>query len=293
MGSSRLREEPGPVALVTGASSGIGAASALCLARAGFRVVLAARRAERLEALGKTIGREGGSVLVVATDLADERATRRLVDRTLDGFGRIDVLVNNAGFSPAAALEQLARAEVRGAFEVNLFAGLQLVGCVVPVMREQGGGRILNMSSLASKVPAPLAVAYAATKGALESATDCLRLELAPWGIRLSLIIPGFVDTPTFDNSREAARALRSDPANPYRQLMLDLDDFATAQLKRALRPEDVGRVVVRAATARRPRERYYVPFSARLQSSLLRSLPERVLDRLLIRLYKVPVARA
>ncbi len=292
MGSSRRREQD-PVALVTGASSGIGAASALCLARAGFRVVLAARRAERLEALGKTIAQEGGSVLPVATDLADERATQRLVERTLERFGRIDVLVNNAGFSPAAALEQLPRADVRGTFEVNLFAGLQLVACVVPVMREQGGGRILNMSSLASKVPAPLAVAYAATKGALESATDCLRLELAPWRIRLSLIIPGFVDTPTFDNSREAAQALRADPANPYRQLMLDLDDFATAQLKRALRPEDVGRVVVRAATARRPRERYYVPFSARLQTSLLRSLPERVLDRLLLRLYKVPAAQA
>jgi len=293
MGNTRLENGVGRVAIVTGASSGIGAASARCLARAGFRVATAARRAERLETLSKVIAREGGTILPVATDLADERATNRLVERTLDAFGRIDVLVNNAGFSPAAALEQLTRSEVRDTFEVNLFAGLQLVGRVVPVMREQGGGRILNMSSLAGKVPAPLAVAYAATKGALESATDCLRLELAPWRIRLSLIIPGFVDTPTFDNAREAARELRADPTNPYRQLMLDLDDFATAQLERALRPEDVGKIVLKAATARRPRERYYVPFSARLQSSLLRSLPERVLDRLLIRLYKVPAARA
>lgn len=256
-------------------------------------MALAARRAERLEALSKVIAREGGEALPVATDLADERATSRLVQRTLQAFGRIDVLVNNAGFSPAAALEQLSRAEVRGTFEVNLFAGLQLVGAVVPVMREQGGGRILNMSSLASKVPAPLAVAYAASKGALEAATDCLRLELAPWKIQLSLIIPGFVDTPTFDNSREAAQGLRADPTNPYRQLMLDLDDFVTARLKRALRPEDVGNIVVEAATANRPQERYYVPFSARLQSSLLRSLPERVRHRLLVRLYKVPVGQA
>ena len=278
------------VALVTGASSGIGEASARCLARAGFQVVLAARRAERLEALSKSLAREGRVALPVPTDLGDENATRRLVERTLEAFGRIDVLVNNAGFSPAAALEQLPRAEVRRTFEVNLLAGLQLVGQVTPVMREQGGGRILNMGSLAGRVPAPLAVAYSATKAGLEAATDCLRLELAPWKIQLALIIPGFVDTPTFDNSREMGQALRSDPENPYRQLMHDLDDFVKKQLERALRPEDVGRVVVKAATAVQPRARYYVPFSGRLQSGLLRALPERLSDRLLLRLYKVPV---
>jgi short-subunit dehydrogenase len=161
-------------------------------------------------------------------------------------------------------------------------------------MREQGGGRIINMSSLAGSVPAPLAVAYASTKGALESATDCLRLELAPWNIRLSLVIPGFVDTATFDNSRLAATDLRNDPDNPYRQLMFDLDDFATKSVKRtAIQPSTVGDVVAKAATARRPRPRYYVPFSAKLQSSVLGYLPDRVLDRILIKLYKVPVPRA
>jgi NAD(P)-dependent dehydrogenase (short-subunit alcohol dehydrogenase family) len=278
------------VAIVTGASSGIGEASARQLARAGFRVAVAARRGDRLEALSKAIAQEGGDALPVTTDLSDELQTKRLVERTLDTYGRIDVLVNNAGFSPAGALEQLPRSEVLRTFQVNLLAGLQLIGEVTPLMRKQGGGRIINMSSLAGQVPAPLAVVYAGTKGALEAATACLRLELAAWKIRLSLIIPGFVDTPTFDNTREAAQPLRNDLANPYRQLMFDLDDFATKQLRSALSPDDVAKVVVVAATAARPRERYYVPFSARLQSSLLRALPERVLDRLLIRLYKLPV---
>lgn len=277
-----------PVAIVTGASSGIGEASARCLARAGFRVALAARRGERLEQLAKQISEAGGQALPIATDLADEAQTLRLVERTLQAFGRVDVLLNNAGFSPAAPLERLPRSELRRAFEVNLLAGLSLIGAVTPVMRSQGGGRILNMSSLASRVPAPIAVTYSATKAGLEAASDALRLELAPWNIELVLIVPGFVDTPTFDNSREMARELRDDPTNPYRQLMRELDAFARASVARALSPEAVGRVVVRAATARRPRTRYFVPASARFQGALLRALPDRWLDRLLTRVYGI-----
>ena len=274
------------VAIITGASSGIGEASARSLAGAGFQVALAARRGERLEALAKEIESRGGQALAVSADLADEADTKRLVDRTFERFGRVDVLLNNAGFSPAAPLEQLPRAEVRRTFEVNLLAGMQLTAAVTPLMREQGGGRILNVSSLASRVPAPLAVTYGATKAAIEAATDALRLELAPWNIQLSIIVPGFVVTDTFDNSREMAKPLREDPNNPYRKLFFDLDDFANSSLKNAIQPADVGRVVALAATASRPRTRYYVPLSARFQGSLLRSLPDRWLDRLLTKVY-------
>jgi short-subunit dehydrogenase len=292
MGTAKPVRAERPVAIVTGASSGIGEATAEQLARAGFRVALAARREERLEALAKRITHAGGTALCVATDLADEASTGRLVARTREAFGRIDVLVNNAGFSLAAAIEQLSRDELRSTFEVNLLAGLQLVGAVTPLMRAQGGGRIINMGSLAAHVPAPLAVPYAATKGALEAATDGLRLELAAWGIDVILVVPGFVDTPTFENARRWGMRLRDDPANPYRQLMLDLDAFATAQLETALTPADVARVVVAAATARRPRARYFVPLSARLQSGVMRALPVRWRDWILARVYKLP-ARA
>jgi short-subunit dehydrogenase len=283
-----IRRDP-PVAIVTGASSGIGEATAERLAGAGFRVALAARREKLLEALAQRIRAAGGKALCIATDLADEAATSQLVEQTQKAFGRIDVLVNNAGFSLAAAIEQLTRAELRRTFEVNLLAGLQLAGEVIPVMRAQGGGRIILIGSLAARVPAPLAVPYAATKAALEAAADGLRLEVAAWGIDVSLIIAGFVDTPTFDNARRAGAHLRDDPTNPYRQLMFDLDAFASSQLERALEPADVARVVVAAATARRPRARYFVPFSARLQSGFMRSLPVRWRDRILARIYKLP----
>jgi NAD(P)-dependent dehydrogenase (short-subunit alcohol dehydrogenase family) len=278
------------VALVTGASSGIGEASARRLARSGFRVVLAARRAERLESIAKEISTAGGEALAVAVDLADSAATSHLVEQTRDAYGRVDVLVNNAGFSPGAALEQITRSELRQIFEVNLFSALQLVGEVVPLMRAQGGGRIINIGSLGGYVAAPLAIPYAATKAGLDAATRGMRLELAPWRIRVSLVIPGFVDTAVFENARKDSQHLRDDPKNPYRKLFVDLDEFTQKSLKSALAPDDVAKVVVIAATVRRPRLRYYTPVSTRLQTGFLGMLPESLLDRILLRLYKIEV---
>ncbi|MCA9510384.1 MAG: SDR family oxidoreductase, partial [Myxococcales bacterium] len=274
--------------IVTGASSGIGEATAECLAAEGFAVVAAARSRDPLETLAARIERAGGRALAVPTDVADEAACRALVDRAFEAFGRVDLLVNNAGFSLSAALEQMSRDDLRRTFEVNLFGGLQLTGLLVPLMRAQGGGRVVNISSLASRVPAPLAVAYAATKGALESATDCLRLELAPWNIEMCLVVPGFVKTPVFDKAKEWGEFLRNDPDNPYRQLMFDLEEFAYGQLEHAIEPRAVGEVVALAATAASPRARYYVPFSARMQSGFMRTIPVSLRDRILARVYKM-----
>jgi NAD(P)-dependent dehydrogenase (short-subunit alcohol dehydrogenase family) len=176
---------------------------------------------------------------------------------------------------------------MRHVFDVNLLSGMQLIAELTPVMREQGGGRIINISSLTRYVGAPLAGAYAATKGGMEAMTACMRLELSPWNIELSLIVPGFVDTPTFDKSREAGQDLRDDPNNPYQKLMSDLDDFAQDQLKSAVPPEDVGKAVVKAVTADSPKTRYFVPKSARTAARMFGVLPDRLADRLLLKMYK------
>lgn len=274
------------VAIVTGASSGIGEASAARLARAGFRVVAVARRIDRLEALAKDLAAEGHEVMPLQVDLASAEETGRLVELTVATWHRIDVLVNNAGYSPASANEQLERRDIQHIFDVNLFSQLQLAGLVTPVMRQQGGGRIINVGSMAAGVAAPLAVSYAATKAGIEAASDCLRLELAPWNIEVSLVVPGFVTTEVFDNAREQGKSLREDPANPYRELMFDLDAFSQAQLKRALAPDDVAKTIERAATAARPAARYYAPRAGRLQRALLACMPDALRDRLLLRLY-------
>lgn len=275
-------------AIVTGASSGIGEATAECLARAGYRVALAARGADALDVVVQKIRSEGGEAISIPTDVADEAAVAALASRAWEAFGRVDLVVNNAGFSLAAALEQFTRDQIRKTFEVNLFGALQLIGEVTPMMRDQGGGRVINISSIAGSVPAPLAVPYAATKAALESATDCLRLELARWNIQLSVLIPGFVKTATFDKAKKWGEFLRSDETNPYRQLMHDLGDFADGQLEKAITPADVGEVVVAAARARRPRARYFVPLSARVQSGVMNSIPVRLRDQILSRVYKL-----
>ena len=275
-------------AFVTGASSGIGEAAARRLAEAGFDVALVARRGDRLETIVREIEQAGGRALAIVADLADETQTRSAIRRAVDTFGRLDVLVNNAGFSPGAAIEQMKREEIRHLFEVNFFSALQLVGEVAPLMREQGGGRIINVGSLAAKVPAPLAIPYGSSKTALHAASDALRLELGRFGISLTLVIPGFVDTAVFDNAREGAQHLREDPENPYRATMFDLDDLTKKNLENAISPDDVARRIVHAATARRPKKRDYVPLSAMFQGVFLSALPARLLDWILLRVYKL-----
>ena len=275
------------VAIVTGASSGIGAATASCLAEVGFRVVLAARRADVLERFAVEIRERGGQALTAPTDLSDPDQTSTLVRRALEAFGRVDVLVNNAGYGPPYALEQLDRTKLRHVFDVNLLSGMQLIGELIPVMREQGHGRIINIGSLSRYVSAPIAAAYAATKAGMEAMTDCMRLELAPWNIRLSVVVPGFVDTPAFATAREAGERLRTDPNNPYGELMSNLDRFAQEQLESAVSPKEVGLAVVKAATAAEPKARYFVPRGARTTARMFAWMPKRLAERLLLRMYR------
>jgi short-subunit dehydrogenase len=275
-------------AIVTGASSGIGEATARRLAENGFDVALIARRKDRLEILALEIAEAGGRAIPIAADLADEQATARAAREALDGLGRIDLLVNNAGYSPGRAVEQITRQELRHLFDVNLFSALQLIGAVTPQMRSQGSGLIINIGSVAGLIPAPLAIPYATTKIGMHAATDALRLELAPFGIKLSLVIPGFVDTAVFENAREESQHLRDDATNPYLKLMFDLDELAKKNLKNALSPDDVAILILRVANARRPKERYYAPFSVRVQHRLLSLLPARLLDAILLRVYKL-----
>ena len=288
--STRESERNQQAAIVTGASSGIGEATARLLARNGFAVAIIARRKDRLEVLASEIEAAGGRAIAIAADLASEDETARAGEQALAFLGRIDLLVNNAGYSPGQAVEQISRSELRHIFDVNLFSALQLIGFVTPHMRKQGGGRIVNVGSVAGEIPAPLAIPYAATKVGIHNATDALRLELGSFGIKLSLVIPGFVDTAVFDNAREESQHLREDENNPYRKIMFDLDDLAMKNLENALSPDDVAQVILRAATEKRPKERYYTPFSVRLQIVLMGLMPKRLVDSILRRVYKLDV---
>mgnify|MGYP001813127488 FL=1 len=281
-----------PVVIVTGASSGIGEATARRFAQGGYAVAIAARRKDLLDAVAADIEQAGGRALSVPTDLSDPEQTSALVQDVLDRFGRVDVLVNNAGYGPPFALEQLDRAALRHVFDVNLLSAMQLIGELTPIMREQGGGRIVNVSSMSRYVSAPIASSYAATKGGMEAMTTCLRLELAPWNIKLSLVVPGFVDTPTFENSREAGKEIRHDPSNPYRDLIGGLEEFTEKQLQSAISPAETAEIVWKAATAANPKVRYFAPKSVGTAARMFAMMPTSLAERILLGMYKWELRR-
>ena len=188
-----------PVVIVTGASSGIGRATAARLARSGTTVVLAARRADLLATLVTEIEAAGGSALAVTTDVGDPAAVGALVERAVAVTGRLDGLVNNAGIGGGRSI-LAGDDEVKQMITVNLLAPIRLMRAVVPIMCGQGAGAIVNIGSVAGEVG--IGGTYSATKFALRGLTDSVRRELAGTGVGVSLIEPGFINTSLSDRRR-------------------------------------------------------------------------------------------
>lgn len=202
----------GKIAIVTGASSGIGEVTALEFASAGAKVVLAARRIERLQRLAETIRAAGGIALPVQTDLTIIEQIRNLVKTTLTTFGRIDILANIAGTGYYDWFEELSSDNLREHYEVNVIGLAELTREVLPTMKVQRSGYILNMCSYSSVVSAPPLTVYASTKYAVEGLTDGLRRELIPWGIKVMRIHPSGVTGTEFKTkaSRDGGIQFRS-----------------------------------------------------------------------------------
>ncbi len=202
----------GKTALVTGASSGIGEATALALAAEGAKVAVAARRVERLETLTKRIKDSGGEALALACDVADEAQVSRAVQAVYETWGRLDILVNNAGIAVLGPILGADTSEWRRAFDVNVLGLMYAAHAALPLMKEQNGGHIVNISSTASRVaPAGMGV-YAATKWAVNAFSESLRQEAASYKVRVTVIEPGmvatdFTDGITHEPSRDAIAA--------------------------------------------------------------------------------------
>jgi len=263
-----------PVAIVTGTSSGIGRATSLLLAGSGYRVYATVRSEDSASTL--RLETSGLPVEVLVVDLTEEGSISRAVRQVLETAGRVDALVNNAGYGLVGAVEDLPRDAVRRQFEVNVFAAMQFCREVLPAMRAQRTGRIVNVSSLAGRVSVPLMGAYCATKSALEAFSDALRVEVKPFGIRVAIIEPGPVLTRFPQASIEASRQVLEAPS-VYRPVydrylrQFRSDGGASA--------ERVAQVILHALGARRPRSRYRVRWRETLIAGVTQILPKGAMD--------------
>ena len=256
------------VALVTGASSGIGEAAAHELLRA--RASRCTGRAARAVA-----GEERDGVMFLPLDVTDDQSVAGAVREVLGRSGRIDVLVNNAGLGVAGAAEESSIEQARALFDTNLFGSIRMARVVLPQMREQGSGRIINLSSVLGLVPAPFGALYAATKHAMEGYSESLDHEVREHGIRVLLVEPAYTRT-SFD-----ANAIPADqPLAVYARRRQVFDGLIAEAIKDGDEPSVVGKVIVAAATDSRPKLRYPAGPLARRVSKLRRFAPSTLFDK-------------
>ncbi len=294
--------------LITGCSSGIGRATAQAFAATGSTVYATARQVTSLEGLGDTVNKR-------PLDVLDEGSMQAVVDEIVERHGAVDTLVNNAGYGLQAPIETADMIDVRRQFETNVFGLVRLTQLVLPGMRQKSWGRIVNLSSMGGRFTLPGGGFYHATKHAVEAISDALRLEVAPFGIQVSLVEPGTVltdfgttavgtmrpgDSPTgaheagaIDNGADDS-SIGPRSAIPYDDFMNRVaatyaGAYDGGRSKFASSAGDVADVIVKAATTRRPRTRYVVGPMARALVTTRRVLPDRAFDALVRSQFPTP----
>ncbi|WBO63274.1 oxidoreductase [Streptomyces camelliae] len=256
-----------PVALVTGASSGIGKAAALALVEAGFDVVGTSRDTSRVTALDV--------VNFLDLDVTSDASATAVVQRVVDRFGRIDVLVNNAGVGLMGAAEENSVAQAQVVFDVNVFGVMRMVQAVLPHMRDRGRGRIINLSSVVGFLPSPYMAVYAASKHAIEGYSESLDHEIRGHGVRALLVEPAYTST-----GFEANSPRPDTPLQVYADQRRAFDRMMETAIKDGDDPAVVAKVIVAAATDSKPKLRYTAGPLAGRASTLRRIAPAGVFDK-------------
>jgi NAD(P)-dependent dehydrogenase (short-subunit alcohol dehydrogenase family) len=277
--------------VVTGASSGIGEACALHLDGLGYRVFAGVRRPADGEALRAKASERLTPVLLDVTDLASIDRAAETVKAAVGAAG-LAGLVNNAGIGVGGPLEVVPLADLRKQFEVNVIGQVAVTQALLPLLR-QGRGRIVNMGSIAGRAAMPFMGPYAASKFALEALTDAMRLELRPWGIHVSIVEPGAIESRIWDKARRKADQLdaawSAGEKILYRDALAPVRKAMEQAAQRAIPARAVAEAVAHALSASRPKTRYLVGFDARLRAVLTAWLPDRAQDWLLARVLKLP----
>jgi NADP-dependent 3-hydroxy acid dehydrogenase YdfG len=261
--------------LITGCSTGIGRATAEHLAKRGLTVYATARRLESIADL------QAAGCKTLALDVTDEDSMRAAVTAVEEAEGAVGALVNNAGYSQSGAVETVAPEDVRRQFETNVFGLLRMCQLVLPGMRRQGGGRIVNVSSMGGKLTFPGGGIYHATKHAVEAISDAMRFEVKGFGVDVSIIEPGLIKT----QFAETAVGSVSHEEGPYAEFNTTVSAATAGAYEGAFGklgggPDAVAKAIEKAITARRPRSRYPVTLSARVFMTQRALLPDRAWDR-------------
>lgn len=263
------------VALITGASSGIGLVTAQALQRAGYRVFGASRRAVA----------SSDGITMLTCDVTDEASVNTMVAEVLQQAGRIDLLVNNAGVGLLGGAEESSTAQAQALFDVNLFGITRVTNAVLPIMRSQGKGRIINISSVLGLIPSPYNALYAATKHAVEGYSESLDHELRGFGIRVVLVEPAFTRT-----AFEVSLNKPDQPLAVYEAARAGMAVVMRNGVNAGDAPEVVADTVLKAASARAPRRRYTAGKQAGQVRFLRRFMPEALVDKSLRKLFQLPL---
>lgn len=268
--------------LVTGGTDGLGRAAAMLLAERGYRVFAAGRNAERLEALSQLALERKLPLEALELDVCEAASGERAIAEIERRAGPVDILVNNAGIAIAAVMEEITSADLHKVFETNFFSPIRLAQRVLPEMRRRRRGRIINMSSISGKVAIPVMGPYAASKHALEAASDSMRLELYPFGVHVVLIEPGYIQTSMNRTAAELSSAYaKGAERSPYKGIyQAFLDEWEKTRKASRYQPEDCARVVLRAVEDEPPRARYVVTRRAKIGIFARRLLSDQALDK-------------
>ncbi|CDR30798.1 Uncharacterized oxidoreductase SAV2478 [Acholeplasma oculi] len=267
------------VVIITGASSGIGKSTALYLNEKGYTVYALARRKEKLEELLPF------GIKIIPCDVTKLESSKQAIDEIYHKEGRIDVLFNNAGFGLYGPIELVKLSDARYQFEVNLFGLVQMTNLVVPIMRNQGHGRIINTSSIGGKVASLLGGWYHASKFALEGLSDSLRIELKQFGIKVILIEPGLIQTEFMGVTFDLAQQLETD--SPYQSLFEKVKRDAKRDYfdkKVGSDPIVVAKKVYKAIQSKHPKTRYSMGRLSKIALISKKILPDKVMDYILLK---------
>jgi NAD(P)-dependent dehydrogenase (short-subunit alcohol dehydrogenase family) len=273
--SGTQKQQTRPVAIVTGASGGIGEATARALHAAGYRVFGTSRRAP---------GTRSPGIEYLVCDVTSDESVKAAVGEVLSKIGRVDLLVNNAGVGLVAGAEESSLEQAKSLFDVNLFGLIRMTKAVLPTMRKQRAGRIVNLSSVMGLIPAPFMALYAASKHAVEGYSESLDHEIRGSGVRVVLVEPAYTRTSFEGNVYQADEQL-----DVYRSARTNAEGVLRDGMKTADTPELVASAVVKASTELNPRRRYTAGRAARQISLLRRFVPTAAFDRSLRKQMRLP----